>query len=478
MGLAESVRASDKKIITLFFAQNSNGRTGAPKAEDLLRLDYLDLCRPSLRLRPGAWEEEEAFFRLRLPELVVLPRARGFRENCLSCPFAFDQLHPCWKDPGTAERRGPQAVRSVTSFVFASSRNRFTGRKVGPALAAVPTSEPDSRTEGVAVCPSAHGRNELSRVLKLVYTFCGFMPSHLLSLAAGAEVYSVPPDLSSLLKKAQSIDQCKRLRNTYVAVLEWAKDLLWQSRSEGRLGKEEFCLRNEHLQLAIWKALPCTFTKTREGAFVVFTGVSGIGREVTFGRYMESHLRSGLLQRLAELPTDELDAHESILCADKTDLLSPASACALLALELYMQEGASISAVKATTLEEFLGRKEEGSQRIQGEARPGATYCWSAKSEVLCAPGTLVLALDGFVEALRPALLNGGSSGPAVVPLSAEDLAAPLLPSCGGDKLQNMHSSVLVLQKLGGAILGGEAPDQADRILKGLKDRLARGAQF
>ncbi len=103
-------------------------------------------------------------------------------------------------------------VASCPCTVKARNADSPTRKRDSPALVCTGERRPN--------CPSAHGRNELSRVLKLVYTFweatlclprpegygemlselarcsaegkasCGFMPSHLLSLAAGAEVYS------------------------------------------------------------------------------------------------------------------------------------------------------------------------------------------------------------------------------------------------------------------------------------------------
>ncbi len=485
-------------------ADVAGGETAIVRLQpDVGRLDYLDLGGPPrLRRRPPGWREEEAFLQGSLPVLALLPRERGFRERCTSCPYIFDQRNPRWSDvdPGT-RLEGRQAVRSVTSFVFHGPKNRATVSRLLPVSLTEKGGRPISAGSSARMSPKE--REELGATLKLVYQYWGknlclpepaeygrrilelgkhsaegeaafgFLPTHLLPLATGAAEYDEPPELASLLKKtSRSKEKCERLKATFLGLLRWAADALGTSVKERRLGQEEFRARQQLLQLAIDKCVAASFLQSEDGAVTVS---SNCQTEKTFPDvcrcFLECSYRNCLLQRLADLPTLESE-QDTYLHPDGTNLLSPTFARDFLFTELYLLEGATPLALGACTLGEFLGRTDESNRASSETAQQHAAYSWTTGSgHRLHADGSLVLAIDGYVEALRGRLLKTDpSTGEKVAPQSAADLAAPLFPASGEGPLANLEAPCRVLCKLGGGAsarwLLGVGPD----MLHGLKE--------
>jgi hypothetical protein len=187
--------------------------------------------------------------------------------------------------------------------------------------------------------------------------------------------------------------------------------------------------------------------------------------------FLESTYRNCLLQRLADLPTLESE-QEAYLHPDGTNLLSPTFARDFLFTELYLLEGATPLALGACTLGEFLGRTDESNRASSETAQQHAAYSWTTGSgHRLHADGSLVLAIDGYVEALRGRLLRTDpSTGEKVAPQSAADLAAPLFPASGEGPLATLEAPCRVLCKLGGGASAGWLLGVGADMLHGFKE--------
>jgi hypothetical protein len=274
--------------------------------------------------------------------------------------------------------------------------------------------------------------------------------------------FDYPPPASEILADIPSAHIGVQLNCAYLKLTGWLLHLLSLARSKRSITNGEYVtrsgiiggererakpLRNGLRKRQRWQRRTERSRRSAEGLHPRTPDENTVNGLIE--TYRGSSTRAELLGLLSDLPTMDLDdPRRTFALQDGTPALGrPQLLRDFMTLELLHPQGVRPDIIRMSTLGHFLARRLVGDGAADGER----TYFWNVPvhktsdkygDETVIASEQQVAAIEGFVESIRPALLE--SARVPVQPLSPQDLGAPLFPANGGAHLQTLQAAVEV----------------------------------